>query len=94
VAGPLITHLLLWALRELETALGDHPLREHLWAQRMLATHRCGRTDTALQTFQQARRLFLDELGIEPGEDLRKLHQRILSEDPALLEPVRTRQPA
>ena len=82
------------ALRELETALGDHPLREHLWAQRMLAAHRSGRTDTALQTFQQARSLFLDELGIEPGEELRNLHQRILSEDPALLEPVRARQPA
>ncbi|MDQ1429034.1 MAG: hypothetical protein QOK39_2510 [Acidimicrobiaceae bacterium] len=74
------------ALRELETALGDHPLREHLWAQRMLATYRTGRTDAALETFQKARRVFLDELGIEPGEQLRSLHQRILSKDPALTE--------
>ncbi|GAA4556431.1 AfsR/SARP family transcriptional regulator [Pseudonocardia xishanensis] len=77
------------ALVELEGALRDHPLREHLWAQRMLACHRAGRPDSALATFIEARTLLLDELGVEPGRELRELHARLLAEDPALDGPRR-----
>jgi DNA-binding SARP family transcriptional activator len=77
------------ALVELETALREHPLRERLWALRMLARYRAGRTDEALATFIEARTLLLDELGLEPGPELRELHGRILAEDPALVGPRR-----
>lgn len=72
------------ALLELEAVLARFPLREQLWGQRMLAAYRCGRVDAALQAFQTARRLLVDELGVEPGEELRQLHGRILAEDPTL----------
>lgn len=82
------------ALLDLESALAEEPLRERLWALRMLANHRCGRTDQALQVYQRARELLLDELGIEPGAELRELHQRILAEDPALAPAPRPQPPA
>jgi predicted ATPase/DNA-binding SARP family transcriptional activator len=75
------------ALLELETAIADAPLRERLWALRMLATHRSGRTDQALSAYRRVRELLRDELGIEPGAELRELHARILAEDPTLLPP-------
>lgn len=75
------------ALVELVSAIGDAPLRERLWGQRMLAYHRTGRTDRALATYADARRLLLDELGIEPGAELRALQSRILDDDPALAPP-------
>jgi predicted ATPase/DNA-binding SARP family transcriptional activator len=80
------------ALVQLEVELGEHPLREHLWAQRMLADHRCGRTSDALAAFARVRRLLLDELGTEPGPELRELQRRILAEDPDLAR-VRTGPP-
>ena len=75
------------ALVELTSALADEPLRERLWAQRMLAYHRSGRTDRALATYQEARTLFLDEIGLEPSGELRALQARILAEDPTLTLP-------
>lgn len=69
------------ALRELEPLLARHPLRERLWAHRMLAAYRCGRVDDALATFQRARRRLRDDLGVEPGPDLRDLQTAILSGD-------------
>ena len=72
------------ALVELATAIGDAPLRERLWVQRMLAHQRSGRTDQALASYVEARRLFLDEIGIEPGAELRALQARILDGDPSL----------
>jgi DNA-binding SARP family transcriptional activator len=83
------------ALVELTTAIGDAPLRERLWAQRMLAHHRSGRTEQALATYVEARRLLLDEIGIEPGAELRALQARILDGDPSLARPARapTRAP-
>ena len=74
------------ALVELEPAIAAEPLRERLWAHRMLAAYRCGRTDQALATYRSARELLLDEVGVEPGAELRELHSRILAEDPGLLE--------
>ena len=55
------------ALVELRTEIPARPLRERLWALRMLAEYRTGRLDEALRTFHAARTLFLDELGVEPS---------------------------
>ena len=62
--------------------MAEHPLRERLRGQLMLALYRAA-TGRALDAYQAARRALVDELGIEPGE-LRELHQRILNQDPAL----------
>ena len=62
---------------ELESLTGEHPLRERLWYLRMRALHRAGRTAEALQAYTTARAA-LDELGLEPGEGLRRLQGEIL----------------
>ena len=69
---------------ELEALVAEQPLRERLRCQLMLALYRCGRQAEALDAYQSARRVLVDELGIEPGRELRELHQRILTQDPAL----------
>jgi predicted ATPase/DNA-binding SARP family transcriptional activator len=68
----------------LRSALTDNPFRERLWGQLMLALYRSGRQADALETFQEARRVLADELGLEPGPDLRRLQEAILSHDPAI----------
>jgi predicted ATPase/DNA-binding SARP family transcriptional activator len=73
------------ALLDLEPLIHDAPFREHLHAQRMLALARRGRTEEALAAYRAARDSLIDELGIEPGAELRDLHQRILDGDPAML---------
>ena len=69
---------------ELESLVGRHPFRERLRAQLMLALYRSGRQAEALDAYQDARRALVDELGIEPGEELQELQSRILAHDPAL----------
>ncbi len=69
---------------ELRSALGDSPFRERLWGQLMLALYRSGRQADALETFQEARRVLADELGLEPGPELRRLQEAILAHDPAI----------
>lgn len=64
------------------------PLRERFVALRMLALYRSGRQADALAAYQQARRMLVDELGVEPGEELRRLHQQILARDPFLAAPA------
>ena len=71
----------------LEGLVIRHPLRERLRGQLMLALYRSGRQAEALEVFAAGRRKLVDELGIEPGEPLRALHQRILEQDPALAAP-------
>jgi DNA-binding SARP family transcriptional activator/tetratricopeptide (TPR) repeat protein len=61
-----------------------YPLRERFHAQLVLALYRCGRAAEALDTYRQARRVLVEELGIEPGPELQSLHQSVLSGDPAL----------
>jgi DNA-binding SARP family transcriptional activator len=73
---------------ELEALIGEHPYREHLRAQLMLALYRSDRQADALQAFQNARRTLVEELGIEPGERLRELERAILAQDPALAAPL------
>ncbi|HEX6026631.1 MAG TPA: AfsR/SARP family transcriptional regulator [Solirubrobacter sp.] len=69
---------------ELEALVVAHPLRERLRAQLMLALYRSGRQTEALQVYRAARREFAEELGLEPGEELRRLEQAILRQDPTL----------
>jgi DNA-binding SARP family transcriptional activator len=72
------------ALRELGPLLSAHPHREQLWGHRMVALYRCGRQSEALQAFADARAALADELGVDPGPELRALHRRILTQDPDL----------
>jgi predicted ATPase/DNA-binding SARP family transcriptional activator len=76
------------ALADLERLIVDRPYNERLWAQRMLALFRLGRTEEALATYQRARSVLLDEVGVDPGADLRELQQRILQQDETLGRPV------
>ena len=69
---------------ELEMLTGANPLRERLWALRMLALYRSGRHAEALRAYQDLRRLLREELGLEPGEAVRELEAAILRHDPAL----------
>ena len=69
---------------ELQELVGRHPLRERLWAQLMTALYLDGRQADALAAYRSARERLIDEIGIEPGPELRRLEQRILAQDPAL----------
>ena len=71
-------------LGELEGLVADHPLRERLRGQLMLALYRAGRQAAALHTYQEARRSLLEQLGIEPGPALQRLHGSILRQERAL----------
>ncbi len=66
-------------LPELRALLLRNPFRERLAAMLMLALHRCGRRTEALTVFRQTRDRLIEELGIEPGTELRELHQCLLS---------------
>jgi DNA-binding SARP family transcriptional activator len=79
---------------ELEELVAEHPLRERLRGQLMLALYRTGRQAEALGVYQNARRTLVEELGIEPGPDLQTLHRRILEQDAALGAPPKERRPA
>jgi DNA-binding NarL/FixJ family response regulator/DNA-binding SARP family transcriptional activator len=71
---------------ELEVLTQEHPLRERFWAQLMLALYRTGRQGDALRAFAAARRVLVDELGVEPGTELRDIERRILQHDPTLVD--------
>lgn len=69
---------------ELEAAIADAPLRERRWSQLMLALYRAGRQGEALAAYQRARSMLADELGVDPGPDLRRLEAAIVAQDVAL----------
>jgi DNA-binding SARP family transcriptional activator/tetratricopeptide (TPR) repeat protein len=73
---------------ELTQLVAAHPLRERLRGLLMLALYRAGRQGEALVAFQDARRHLVDELGVDPGAELRRLHQQVLAADPALAAPA------
>ncbi|MBB5121646.1 AfsR/SARP family transcriptional regulator [Streptomyces eurocidicus] len=64
---------------ELDALTREHPLRERLWAALMLALTRSGRTGEALAAYRRVRGLFRDEMGIDPGEHVDRVHQLILT---------------
>jgi len=69
---------------ELESLVEEHPLREGLRRQLMLALYRSGRQAEALQVYHDARRVLVDELGIDPSRSLQQLHGAILRQDAEL----------
>ncbi|MEH1123819.1 BTAD domain-containing putative transcriptional regulator [Micromonospora sp. CPCC 206061] len=69
---------------ELARLVAEYPLREQLRYCQMLALYRSGRQAEALAAYREARAYLSDEFGVEPGERLQQLHQRILRSDPAL----------
>ena len=73
---------------ELEMLVKRHPFRERLHAQLMLALYRSGRQTEALEAYQHARRTLVEEVGVEPGEELRALERGVLAHDPALSGPA------
>ncbi|HEY2741270.1 MAG TPA: BTAD domain-containing putative transcriptional regulator [Gaiellaceae bacterium] len=77
-------------LGELGVLVREHPLRERLRAQQMLALYRAGRQADALDAYAEARRTLVDDLGIEPSEALQRLQQAILRHDPTLEAPMGT----
>jgi predicted ATPase/DNA-binding SARP family transcriptional activator len=78
---------------ELEALLADHPYRERLWGQLMLALYRSDRQADALQAFHRARQVLDEELGIEPSRWLRRRQEQILLQDAALEVPDPTPPP-
>src|SRR4029079_12845961 len=75
---------------ELEGLVGAHPFRERLWRHLMLALYRAGRQADALAAYHRARRALDEELGIEPGPELRDLETAILRQEVA---PAAARRP-
>jgi YVTN family beta-propeller protein len=69
---------------ELERLVREHPTRERLTGQLMLALYRSGRQADALEQYRRTRRELVRELGIEPGPELQGLERAILNHDPAL----------
>lgn len=74
-------------IAELTPVVAEHPLRERARVQLMLAQYRAGRRAEALRTYHDARRQLIDQIGLEPGPELRQLHERILR-DAADLTPT------
>jgi len=69
---------------ELRSLVAQHPLREALRAQLMLALYRCGRQAEALRVYDEGRAQLVNELGLDPGPELRRLQAAILEHDPSL----------
>jgi DNA-binding SARP family transcriptional activator/Flp pilus assembly protein TadD len=82
------------AVADLTTLVTEHPLRERARALQMVALYRCGRQADALQVFQEARSRLAEDLGIDPGPDLSRVYQQVLTLDPALDGPAGREQPA
>jgi len=72
-------------IAELQRLVAEHPLRERLQGQLMLALYSSGRQADALQAYRHARELLVEQLGIEPGAELRALEQAVLMHDPAIV---------
>jgi DNA-binding SARP family transcriptional activator len=72
------------ALSRLEAAALDEPLRERRWASLVLAHYRSGNQTQALREYERARQVLRDQVGLEPGVELRQLAARILDQDPDL----------
>jgi predicted ATPase/DNA-binding SARP family transcriptional activator len=69
---------------ELEKLVAEHPLHERFWGQLMLALYRSGRHGEGLLAYQTVRELVAEQLGADPGPELRRLHAAMLRQDPML----------
>ncbi|MGD9704530.1 MAG: BTAD domain-containing putative transcriptional regulator [Acidimicrobiia bacterium] len=72
------------AIGELEPAVADFPFQESLWVLLITGLYRAGRQADALRSYQRVRERLADELGLEPGPELRRLEQQILSHEASL----------
>jgi DNA-binding SARP family transcriptional activator len=72
---------------ELERLVAEHPFRERLWGQLMVALYRAGRQAEALGAFRRAREVLGEELGLEPSPWLSRLQEQVLLHDPDLGQP-------
>ncbi|MEW9550575.1 BTAD domain-containing putative transcriptional regulator [Nonomuraea sp. NPDC050783] len=70
------------AVDDLRELIGEHPYREDLWQRLILALHRSGRRAEALHAYTEIRRQLVDDLGIEPGQELRDAHAAVLADEP------------
>jgi predicted ATPase/DNA-binding SARP family transcriptional activator len=76
---------------ELEALAAEHPYRERLHGQLMLALYRAGRQADALDAYRRARHALVEDLGLDPRRELQRLEAAILAQDPALdLEPAQS----
>ena len=87
----LIDHVDATLVAELETLVAEHPFRERFWEQLILSLYRLGRQTEALAAYKRARRVLIDEIGVEPGPGLRHLEAAILDHDVSLLSAPRQR---
>jgi DNA-binding SARP family transcriptional activator len=76
---------------DLEALVREHPLRERIRGLLMVALYRCGRQAEALETYREGARLLRDELGLEPGVELRELEAKVLEHHPDIAPPARPR---
>jgi DNA-binding SARP family transcriptional activator len=81
-------------IAKLEELISEHPFRERLRGQLMLALYRSGRQADALQAYQDTRRTLVEELGIEPSAPLRELEQAILRQERSLEAAAERREAA
>ena len=70
---------------DLESLVIEHPFRERLWSALVVALYRAGRQADALDAYQRARALLGDELGVDPGPELRAVEAKVLAQDPSLM---------
>ncbi|HET8684385.1 MAG TPA: BTAD domain-containing putative transcriptional regulator [Micromonosporaceae bacterium] len=70
---------------ELRQLTSQHPLRERLWSLLMLSLYGAGDVGGALAAYGEARHTLAEELGVDPGPELTRLHLAVLARDPAIL---------
>ncbi|MDH6129080.1 BTAD domain-containing putative transcriptional regulator [Kitasatospora sp. GP82] len=78
-------------ITELRARTAEHPERERLWGQLMTVLYRGGRQCEALTVYQRMRQTLVEQIGVEPGRELREIHQRVLRGEPDPYGPARAR---